>query len=89
MDDVRYALRGSRNNTGSIHEHLAALNVKFRSMTRRPTTSAKVGKRGGKGMGSSWDSQSDTRECYECGKIGHICTDCSDLPWNKKKHEDL
>jgi hypothetical protein len=38
-------------------------------------------------MGSSWDSQLGTRECYECGKVGHIRPDCPELPRNKKKHD--
>jgi hypothetical protein len=33
-------------------------------------------------------SQIYPRECYECGKIGHIRPECPDLPRNKKKHNN-
>jgi hypothetical protein len=76
--------------TASIHEELSALTAQFTSL-RRPCSSAKGGRGRGRGMGSSCNSQLDTRECYERGKIGHIRPDSPDMPRNEKKqdnHED-
>ena len=81
------AFPGTTNfdDSGSIYEQLAALTTELRNM-RRPGSSSKRGRGRGRGRGSSWDSQPKTRECYECGKTGHIRPDCPDLPRNKKKH---
>ena len=51
------------DDTASIHEQLAALTAELRSM-KRTGSSRRRGR--GKGKGSFWDSQSVTRECYEC-----------------------
>jgi hypothetical protein len=74
------------NDNGFIHEQLTALTAKLRSM-KKPGTYGQGGRGRGKCMGSSWDSESNTRECYECGKTRHIRPDCPDLPRNKKKHD--
>jgi len=75
------------DDTISIHEQLAALTVELRSM-KRTGSSGRGGRGRGRGRGSSWDPQSDTRECYECGKVGNIIRPgCPDLPRNKKKHD--
>jgi hypothetical protein len=74
------------DDIASIHEQLTALTVELRSM-KRSGSSGRGGRGRGRGRGSSWDSQPDTRECYECGKVGHIRFDCPDLPRNKKKHD--
>ncbi len=63
-----------------MREQLASLTARFNGRGGG-RVGGRLGKRGGRGF----DPSTGSRSCYECGKQGHLCPNCLDLPRNKKK----
>jgi hypothetical protein len=74
---------------GAQYDDMEVMREQLASFTTR--FNGKDGRGGRSGLGSkrnSTDNSTETRTCYECGKLGHVRLDYPDLPRNKKKHDN-